>query len=341
MVATSRSEAGLCLNDLPEISQALRGEYAAIGRRRVSDDLPPPVTDARRRGNIRIFTALPIFSDGTVIGVVRMSRTSVGALTSLWQSRRGLLIGFATSATLMIITSLLLSRAISEPLRSITRYAESIVRDESDPPPLQAHWAPREISSLQSALRTMTDKLRNRAEYVRQFTANVSHELKTPLTAIRGAAELLAEQWEVMPDDDRRQFIANIDHATHRMERLVAKLLHLARIENAEDPAEEIPVVDFFTRLQPPRWGKAPRPFPWRTSWIFSNNYDATRKVCKRLPPSTVRSIRSLPQVDCSIMGYPYDAHLVVTIVKENGWTRLPLLHKAAGLSITRLPNAY
>jgi hypothetical protein len=91
VVATTRSEAGLCMPSLPEVARALHGEYAAVLRERVSDEPPPRLGDIRRRGKVRVFTALPVWSDGKVIGVVRASRTGLDALSSLWANRRGLI----------------------------------------------------------------------------------------------------------------------------------------------------------------------------------------------------------------------------------------------------------
>ena len=93
---------------------------------------------------------------------------------------------------------------------------------------------------MSDALDRMTTQLTDRADYIADFAATVSHELKTPITGIRGAAELLADEWERMPDAQRRRFLANIDADAARMERLVTRLLELARIQNEPDAAQEI-----------------------------------------------------------------------------------------------------
>ena len=65
----------------------------------------------------------------------------------------------------------------------------------------------------------------------RDFVANVSHELKTPLTVIRGFAEALAEE-APLPDDTRRQFAQTVRASAQRMQRIVDDLLDLSRIES-------------------------------------------------------------------------------------------------------------
>jgi two-component system, OmpR family, sensor histidine kinase ChvG len=74
---------------------------------------------------------------------------------------------------------------------------------------------------------------------VQGFASEVSHELKTPITAIRGAAELLAH--DDMAPEDRARFLANILDDTGRMERLVTRLLELARLEaGTREPEAEL-----------------------------------------------------------------------------------------------------
>ena len=250
VIATTRGEEGLCMDSLPEVKGALAGRYSAVIRERVSDEPLPPLSEVRSRGSVRIFTALPIFSAGRVIGVVRASRTSLDARTSLWLNRRGLLVAVGTTALAAVLVSLIFAALIARPMRAIARSAQIIAQGTPSAAPLPASpWMPREIRELGEALLLMTRKLRERADYVAELAANVSHELKTPITAIRGAAELLRDQWEGMDEKQRRRFADNIDADGARMQRLVMRLLQLAQIENAPDPTERVPVADFFSAL--------------------------------------------------------------------------------------------
>lgn len=239
VISTSRTEGDVCMNDLAEVKAALGGRYAAIARERISDEPTPALGDVRSRGKVRIFSALPVFEDGQVIAVVRSSRTSLDALTSLWQSRRGLLIAVVLSFGVTLGVSALFATLVVRPVRALTRDAIAITHDAAREPVKTHWWTPHELRVLNSALDVMTTTLRERADYIAAFAANVSHELKTPLTSIRGAAELLAEQSAAMSDEQRKRFIANIDSDAQRMERLVTRLLHLARIENSSEVAGE------------------------------------------------------------------------------------------------------
>jgi len=87
-------------------------------------------------------------------------------------------------------------------------------------------------------LHDITD-LRRADQIRRDFVANVSHELRTPLTAIKGYVEALRD--EADDPDARRQFLEIIQRHTTRMERLVADLLRLARIDAGQELAELAP----------------------------------------------------------------------------------------------------
>jgi signal transduction histidine kinase len=236
VVATTRSEEGQCMPRLPEVQRALSGRYAAVARERVSDEPAPPLGDIRRRGSVRVFTALPVFSDGRVIAVVRASRTGLDAMSSLWANRRGLVVGALALGMLVLAVSLLFSAAIARPLRRLTQSARAIAQGEPAASPVAPGFAPAEVALLSSVLEQMTERLRARAEYVSEFAAQASHELKTPITAIRGAAELLQQGWQDMDAAQRQRFLDNVVADAERMEQLVRRLLELAQIENA--PAE-------------------------------------------------------------------------------------------------------
>ncbi len=240
VVASTRGEIGACFDHLPEVQRALGGSYSAAARQRISDE-PAPSLDspARRRGQVRVFTHTPVLADGEVIGVVRMSRTAMSPEKLLWDDRNRILQVLLACLLVIPAVSLLLSYALSRPLAAITRRAEAIARGEPGEPVDPGLLAPREVHSLTGALERMTRQLTERAEYVREFANHVSHELKTPIAGIGGAAELLRDRWEEMDKARRERFLANISDDAGRMEARVNGLLQLARVENAGALPEE------------------------------------------------------------------------------------------------------
>jgi signal transduction histidine kinase len=249
VVASSRGELGGCLDHLDEVRTALAGEYAAVVRQRLSDEPPPPLTSVRRRGGLRVFTATPVFMDGRVIGVVRMSRTAVSPLEALWTHRGKVALVLVLSLVVTPAVTYSLSHAISRPVRTLTARAEAIASGQEPDPFTPGRLAPREVRVLSAALDRMTDQLTQRARYISEFASNVSHELKTPITGIAGASELLQDEWEAMAPDQRKRFLDNIASDAERMERLVNRLLHLARIQASPEEAVPVDVSESLRRL--------------------------------------------------------------------------------------------
>jgi signal transduction histidine kinase len=249
VVASSGGEQGRCLSPLAEVQRALGGQYASKARYRMPSNPLPPLGDIQRRGQLRVFTALPIFSDGEVIGIVTASRTGLDALSSLWHIRRALLWSVLAALVVLVLISLVSARAIAGPMHSITQKAEAIARGDPATDFVPRGFTPKEVRTLSVALDEMTRKLRSQAEYVSGFATTVSHELKTPIAAIRGAAELLLD-WDRMDGAQRERFLRNIDQDAERMQRLVTRLLELAKIEAAQElPSARVPVAAFVRRV--------------------------------------------------------------------------------------------
>src|SRR5690606_19692490 len=135
-----------------------------------------------------------------------------------------------TVVIVLVAVSVLSARAIAKPMQFITQRAEAIARGEAGGDFVPRGFTPKEVHSLSHALDVMTRRLRAQAEYVSSCAATGSHELKTPIAAIRGAAELLLD-WDRMEPEQRARFLGNIDQDAERMQRLVTRLLELARIE--------------------------------------------------------------------------------------------------------------
>ena len=249
VVASTGGQSDQCIVPPAEVQLALRGEYSAVARRRSAPRPLPPLGDIQSRGTLQVHTALPIFSNGQVIAVVTATRTGLDALSSLWQIRRGLLVAIALTMGLIGAVSALFARAIAGPMLAITTKAKAVAAGAPPGDFIARGFTPAEIRSLSEALDTMTKKLRAQAEYVADFATTVSHELKTPIAAIRGASELLSD-FEGMDRAQRQRFLNNILLDTERMDRLVTRLLALAKIESAAAlPSGKLQVAAFCQRL--------------------------------------------------------------------------------------------
>lgn len=133
-----------------------------------------------------------------------------------------------------VIIGFVLVRAIKAPLDALVARSRDIAADGRDAiRPLESYGT-REVATLAQGIFDLASDLVERTDYVRTFATHVSHELKSPLTAIAGAAELLREaesEGEEMTPAQRRLFLDNIVSDARRLDRLLIRLRELAQAE--------------------------------------------------------------------------------------------------------------
>lgn len=233
VVVAGGSEVGQSLAALPEVAAALAGEYRSVLRQR-SSERPIPALDSISRGaDIRVFVALPVAVKGQVAAVVYASRTPANALKQLYEERHkvGLALLSVLVATSMI--GFVFYRTITRPVQALIARTTAIADgDRSALKPLDHHGT-AEFAQLSQSFLDMAASLAARSEYVATFAAHVSHELKSPLTAISGASELLIDDLAEpsMTPAQRAAFLADIHGNAGRLGMLVARLRELARAE--------------------------------------------------------------------------------------------------------------
>lgn len=88
-----------------------------------------------------------------------------------------------------------------------------------------------EVAKLSHSIARMATSLAARADYIRTFANNVSHEFKTPLTSLKGSVELLQDYGNTMDDQERQQFLGNMAEDINGLDRMVHRLLELARAD--------------------------------------------------------------------------------------------------------------
>lgn len=94
------------------------------------------------------------------------------------------------------------------------------------------HHGTRELAMLSQGFLDMAERLYDRTDYIATFAAHVSHELKSPLSSIQGAAELLRDAADEMSERERQKFLDNVIADAQRLTALVERLRELARADN-------------------------------------------------------------------------------------------------------------
>ncbi len=139
-----------------------------------------------------------------------------------------LLQGALVAFILSLILAFLISRWIADPLQRVVIAARGYPSDKVKAVPARG---PREVQDLTRAFNAMLDRVHKSQKSQRDFVANVSHELKTPLTSVRGFAQALLEGAADTPET-RKQAAEVIYNESSRMQRMVLDLLDLARLES-------------------------------------------------------------------------------------------------------------
>lgn len=234
VAVAGRQELGQSFAHVLEVERALSGQPVSIIRERVLVDKPPSLASISRGARMNIFVAMPIFLKDRVVGVAWVNRTPKDILKALYDSRdtvilAGLLVLLLTLA-IAGFTSYTITRPIHALIGKNRRFAGG---DKTAADPLEDPKT-RELAELSESFSIMARSIEKRSEYIRSFATHVSHEFKTPLTAIQGSVELLLEHLDTMTDEEKQRFLGNIQDDTTRLKRLVDRLLELARADMAE-----------------------------------------------------------------------------------------------------------
>jgi two-component system sensor histidine kinase CreC len=198
-----------------DVRLTLQGHYGARTTRGVPTD---PTTAV-------LYVASPIEREGKLLGVVTVYKATDNAnhfiSQAAWKiSCAGVAIGGA-----MLLASFVVSFWVSRPIERLTRYARAVRDGENVPLPRLGYSC--EIRQMGTAFDEMRDALEGR-QYVENYVQNLTHEIKSPLSTIQGAAELLQEPMEAQ---QRVRFAENIHAETRRIASVVDKLLLLSSLE--------------------------------------------------------------------------------------------------------------
>ena len=224
-----------------DVYLTLRGEYGARSSRSDPNDASSSV----------MHVGAPIRDNGKIIGVVTVAKPNSSLQPYVDRTERRLLFYGAGLIGLGLLFGALLSWWLSRALHRLTGYAQAVSEGRRVEVP---HYRGGELEQLATAVEQMRTQLEGKA-YVERYVHTLTHELKSPLAAIRGAAELLQGD---MPPVQRLRFVGNIDSESARMQQLIERLLNLAQVEQRQGLEERVAVplaalVDELLRAQTAR----------------------------------------------------------------------------------------
>ncbi len=218
---SERKSVGQDYSQWRDVARTLRGEYGA----RASRDAPQDDTSGV------MYVAAPIHVQGRIAGVLTVAKPTRTVQQFIDRAERKVLRG----GLLLLLLSALVGVAVTVwtvwHVRRLRDYALSVQApgDSAGPPP-PVPQVPGELGDLARAMDRMRTRLEGR-DYIEGYVRALTHELKSPVAAIRGAGELLQDD---LPPRDRAQFAGQVVEQSDRLQRLIERLLELSKLEQRQ-----------------------------------------------------------------------------------------------------------
>ena len=207
-----------------DVARTLRGEYGARATRSVPDDDTTSV----------MIVAAPVRDGARIIGVVAVGKPLATVQQFIDRAQRRILVAGLWLLGLSAAIGVLVTVWVVRSVRQLKSYATHVHTGE----PLPVPRLPGELGDLALAVDEMRARLENR-ERLEHTVRALTHELKSPLTAIQGAAELLGDE---LPAPDRERFSQQIKEQSQRLRDLVDRMLELSRLEGLRAIERPLPV---------------------------------------------------------------------------------------------------
>ncbi|MCG6206461.1 sensor histidine kinase [Rhodopseudomonas sp. HC1] len=214
-------------NGYQEVADSLKGQKNSMVR--IND-----------RGEIIVSVAVPVQRFRAIHGALMLSTQGDDIDQMVTAERLAILKIFGVAAVVMFVLSVLLASTIAGPVRRLADAAERVrrrIRARVEIPDFTTRRD--EIGHLSGALREMTDSLYNRIEAIEAFAADVSHELKNPLTSLRSAVETLPL---AKNEKSRGRLLAVIEHDVKRLDRLISDISDASRLDAELQRQDAAPV---------------------------------------------------------------------------------------------------
>jgi len=208
-----------------DVLLTLRGEYGARSTEAVPGDETSTV----------MHVAAPVRDGDRIIGVVTVAKPNDSVQPFIARAERRLVVLAIGYILAGLAIGGMLAWWVAHSIRRLTRFADAVTAGER---PALPRLPGDELTQLADALDTMRARLEGKA-YVERYVQTLTHELKSPLAAIHGAAELLRQD---MTPQQRERFLDNIDAETGRLQHMSERLLHLAQVEQRRGLEERVQI---------------------------------------------------------------------------------------------------
>jgi two-component system, OmpR family, sensor histidine kinase CreC len=197
-----------------DVYLTLRGKYGARTTEEVPGDADSTV----------MYVAAPVRDADRILGVVTVAKPNRGVQPFIERAQRHLILLASLFIAAGLVIGAVLSGWLSHAIRRLTAYADAVAAGGR---PSVPDLPGVELRRLADALDTMRARLEGKA-YVERYVQTLTHELKSPLAALRGAAELLRGE---LAQEQRARLLDHVQAETERLQAMSDRLLHLAQVE--------------------------------------------------------------------------------------------------------------
>jgi two-component system, OmpR family, sensor histidine kinase ChvG len=292
----------------PEVVNALTGVRGAVVR--VTED-----------GELIVSVAVPVQRFRAVLGVLLLSTQAGDIDTIVHAERIAILRVFGVATLVNVVLSLLLSSTIANPLRRLSAAAVRVrsgAKERQEIPDFS--FRQDEIGNLSVALREMTTALYDRIDAIESFAADVSHELKNPLTSLRSAVETLPL---ARSDESKKRLLDVIQHDVRRLDRLISDISDASRLD-AELARTDSKSVDLELLLAD-----------------MVNISRQSRKGAKSVDIDLVVDRKNGPKGHFMVHGHDLRLGQIITNLIENARSFVPDENGAIRITLSRIRTRY
>jgi two-component system sensor histidine kinase ChvG len=228
-----------------EVPTPRAGQYEEVIRA-FSGDIIGAVRTGGKSGLV-LSVAVPVQHYRRVVGAVMQSQDATGIEFAIRDLRLKVLAIFALALVVTTLLSFYLAGTITHPIHRLAAAAERVRRGHGRESQQIPNFASRgdEIGDLSGALREMTDALHERMDATERFAADVSHEIKNPLTSLRSAVETAAR---LKDPEQQKQLMGIVLEDVQRLDRLITDISNASRLDS-ELSREELGPVDIGRML--------------------------------------------------------------------------------------------
>ena len=210
---------------------------------------PRHIVRQTEAGKLTVSVAIPVQRFRAVLGVLLLSTEGDDIDRIVREERVAILRIFLVASIVILVLSALLASTVATPLRKLSEAAIMVkrgVKSRIEIPDFSHRQD--EVGNLSTSISEMTNSLYQRIEAIESFAADVSHELKNPLTSLRSAVETLPL---ARTEESQKRLMDIIQHDVKRLDRLITDISDASRLDAdlARDDAKQVNLAELLENI--------------------------------------------------------------------------------------------